>query len=225
MKQTITPANKFKDITLPSHGLYNSFIGTELDNALENYTYDSSKQFELDEWLNTSDAFHRASRKVYERMILEYGAFFIDWLNEQYSCNIKAHDFEHVPMNGRNQGDTLHAMIDVSSLPPLDTLAHDIDGLHDKLKDLAIERLSSYSGFISFYDNDITPLLDKPYAVWGDAYIMVLIELMLQDTGNDATDVSLYYLESINNYGGSIDYLFDALDQHNCELLNDLLSE
>lgn len=225
MKQTMTAASKHKDITLPSHGLYNSFIGTELDNALENYTYDSDKQFELSEWMNTSDAYHRASRKVNERMIIEYGEFFIDWLNEQYGCNIKAHDFEYVPMNGRNQGDTLHAMIDTDSLPTLDTLAHDIDSLHDKLKALAIERLSSRSGFISFYSNDITPLLDKPYAVWGDAYIMVLIELMLDDTGYDISDVEQDYLESINGYGGSIEYLFDALDQYNCDLLNSFISE
>ncbi len=225
MKQTMTAPCKFKDITLPSHGLYNSFIGTELDSALENYTYNSDKQFAIDEWINTSDAFHRASRKVNDRMLLEYGAFFIDWLNEQYSCNIKAHDFEYVPMNMRNYGDTLHAMIDTDSLPTLDTLAHDIDGLHDKLKALAVKCLSSYSGFISFYDSDITPLLDKPYAVWGDAYIMVLIELMLDDTGYDIGDVEQAYIEDLNSNSTIIDYLFDALDHHSCELLNDLLSE
>ena len=225
MKQTMTAPCKHKDITLPSHGLYNSFIGTELDNALENYTYNSDKQFELSEWLNTSDAFHLASLKVNNRMTLEYGAFFIDWLNEQYGCNIKAHDIEYVPMNGRNQGDTLHAMIDTDSLPTLDTLAHDIDGLYDKLKALAIERLSSYDGFISFYDSDITPLLRQPYTVWGDAYVMVLIELMLNDTNCDVSHIELDYLESINGCGGSIEYLFDALDQHNCDLLNSLISE
>lgn len=227
MKNTITAPSKQKDITLPSNGLYNSFIGTELDSAIENDSYHLSEQkaFELSEYMNTSDAYHRASRKVNERMILEYGAFLINWLNDEYDTSIKASDYEYVPMDGRNQGDTLHCMIDADSLPPLATLSDKIDGFADKLTQLAIDRLSSHSGFISFYSNDITPLLIQPYSVWGDAYIMLIIELMLSDTGNDIADIEQYYLESLNTCGGSIEYLFNALDQYNCNLLNDIIGE
>lgn len=227
MKNTITAPNKLKDIMLPSNGLYNSFIGTELDSAIKNDSYHLSEQkaFELSEYVNTSDAYHRASRKVSERMILEYGAFLIDWINDEYSASIKASDFEYTPMNGRNQGDSLHCMIDVDSLPPLATLSDKIYGFTDKLTQLAIDRLSSYSGFISFYSNDITPLLTQPYSVWGDAYVMLIIEVMLNDTGNDVADIEQYYLESLQGTGGSMEYLFNALDQYNCDLLNDIMSE
>ncbi len=225
MKNTITAPSKLKDITLPSHGLYNSFIGTALDDEMECYYLSDQKQFDLNEYINTSDDYHRASQKVSKRMILEYGAFFIDWLNDEYSTSIKASNYEYVPMNMRNQGDTLHCFIDVDSLPSIATLSDKIDGFTDKLTQLAIERLSSYSGFISFYDNDIKPLLSQPYSVWGDAYIMLIIELMLVDSGHDIADIEQYYLEYIGGNGGSIEYLFNALDQHNCDILNDIISE
>ena len=227
MRPSITPAENTKNIIMPSNGLYHSFIGTELDNALQIYSYDLSdqKQHEIDNLTIDYPSFNSAFNNVNERMLIECGQHLLDVINDEYGFNIKASGFKYHSMTLQNTGDNLSCDIDVTSLPSLAVINDKISGFTDSLIKATSERLASSSGFISFYDSDIKPLLNVPYSQWAEPYIMVLIETLLDDTGYSLGDIEQLYINELATTGGAIEYLYNELSSHDADILSNLLNE
>ena len=232
----LVPSHKIKDIKLPFNGLYNSFIGTELDSAIENDAYNLTEEQsdKLYDYINNNYRYLSAQSKYNDKICKGYAEHLASLIQDYFQLeNFYFDKVEYVRMDGMNRGDTLHVNVNTDYLPSIEKIANilslTIDEVWQGLQDISNDNLTSYDGFSSFYDNDITPLRNVSYDKWNDGYIMVLVKYLsynldiIHDKDYPVNDIEQSYLESINTIGGSIEIMMDCLDNDNCELLNSLL--
>lgn len=226
----LTPSNNIKNVILPFNGLYHSFIGESIDYDIEYASEDLTEQ-QKD---SLYDYYNDMNLNNYHKLLTNsYASFLIENINTDFNLNIKYSNIDYEPMNGMNSGDNLYCDIDVLTLPSIEQLADitnvSIDDVWHELQTMANDRFTSYDGFYSFYDNDITPLKTAKYELWQDVYVSLVISYLAKnmDTVSDydyyVGDIEQYFLDSLNNEGGSIELLLNSLDNDNCSKLNDLL--
>lgn len=206
-KSHLVSATTIKDIRLPFMGLYNSYLGDELDIELEQCTQDMAddKATAVYDFIQSLDL-----TEYHQALTNDYAKFLINSINSEHGLNIVISGIEYVPMNGQNRGDTLHANVDVSTLPQIEL---------NELQPYATESLTSYSGFISFYSPDLTPLQGAKLENWNDVYISYIIEYLV----NDCDDMDYAYIDYLRSNGGAIEMLMNNISAEQCEQLNKLL--
>lgn len=176
----LVPASTTKQIRLPFAGLYQSMLESELDFDFERDMDNNGLSIETCQ--DIFDAIHDATDygKYNNLLVTRYADHVAELLSSEYNIDITFKDAEYIPMNGQNVGDYVIVSATVSELPSLDTLQDHIglDDIWDDLQGISERYFTSRSGFISFYDPNITHLKGAKYENWEEAYIMVLVELM-----------------------------------------------
>ena len=215
---------------LPFNGLYHSFIGEQLDHEVENASFDLTEEQKdsLYDYYNDINFFG------YNKLLTDsYASFLIENINTDFSLNIKYSDIDFEPMNGQNTGDNLWCDIDVLTLPSIEQLADitnvSVNDVWHELQAMANDRFTSYDGFISFYNNDITVLKTAKYELWQDVYVSLIISYLAKnmDIVNDydyyINDIEQAFLDGLSSEGGSIELLLNSLNSVECDKLNNLL--
>jgi len=221
-----------KNIQLPFNGLYNSFLGSLLDDEIESLTQDRT-----DDKLESID--YLISNKVnyqdYNILLTDkYAIHLLEMINREYDCNIIYSNIDYEKMNLQNRGDNLYLDIDVTTLPSIETIAKlldtDDDELWNDIEKLAENRFTSYSGFSSFYNPDISLLKDVTnYTIWQNVYVSLIIEIMtlnldcVYDKHSHISDIEQEVIESLNSYGGALEIALSCMNQGDSDKLNDLL--
>lgn len=176
----LVPAADTKVIRLPFIGLYQSQLDAELDDDFEREM--DGNDLSISQCQELFDVIHDATDNTkYNNLLCKrYAEHVAGLLSEEYGNKITFTETEYVPMNGQNVGDYVIVSATVSELPSLDTLQDHIglDDIWDDLQGISERYFTSRSGFISFYDPNITHLKGAKYENWEEAYIMVLVELM-----------------------------------------------
>lgn len=226
----LVTSQPLKTIQLPFNGLYNSFIGTALDSELESYTYDMADDKAE---LVYSITYNIDNQKYNNAITKEYADYLNHAINEEYKTDITFLNVSYEPMNGQNRGDNLWTDIDANTLPSIDKIADiigvSIDDVWQGLADIAADKLTSRSGFSSFYPVSIEPLKNVNYDKWNDVYITILLEyISLNLAGNYEASISgieLEFLEQFNGNGGCIELAYNCLSNEDADKLSDLLAE
>ena len=226
----LVPASTTKNITLPFAGLYHSHTGEGLTDAIEQMI----ESAEVSEGL--ADSIYALINKMldnrqYNQLLAEsYAGWLADQFDYDLSLPIVFTDAKYHPMNMQNRGDDATADIDVSKLPSIDSLSSIIEvDIWQDFKDKARDRLTSYDGFISFYDPNVEPLKDALYANWNDPYIAILIEVIADHldsapySGFTLSNLDLRFATELSEGDGFIESLFTLLSAEACDQLNDLL--
>ena len=176
----LVPASETKSIRLPFTGLYQSMLDSELDEQFERDM--EHHGLSISQCQELFDVIHDATdnTKYNNLLVARYADHVAALLSREYGVEITFKDAEYIPMNGQNVGDYVIVSATVSELPDLDTLQDHIglDDIWDDLQGISERYFTSRSGFISFYDPNITHLKGAKYENWEEAYIMVLVELM-----------------------------------------------
>ena len=203
-KQHLVAAEQTKQISLPFNGLYNSHLGELLDMDLEYYSEQAN------------DYIYELNLNKYHKALTDgYAQHLVDMINEYHGSSIKISNIDYEPMNMQNTGDALWCDVDVTTLPAIP--------LAD-LQPYANDSLTSYSGFISFYDPDLQHLKGARLENWADVYITFIIEYLANDLNNNEYDnVEQSYIESLQCEGGAIELLLNSITDEQCEQLNTLL--
>lgn len=176
----LVPVSTTKKIRLPFMGLYQSALDLELDEDFErDMEYHG---LSVSDSQDLFDTIHDATdyQKYNNLLCKRYADHVAGLLTEEYGTNITFSEAEYVPLNGQNVGDCVIVSVLVSELPSLEQLSSHIglDDIWDDLQGVSGKYFTSRSGFISFYDPNITRLKAAKYENWDEAYIMVLVELM-----------------------------------------------
>jgi hypothetical protein len=218
MRSHLTASEKVKNVMMPFNGLYNSILGTELDSAIEN----DGSEFDYSKY--NSD---------YNQTLTNgYNLHLITLLNEQYKTDIKASGSDYEKMNLQNRGDNLWLDVDVDTLPSIDTasacIGLSVDEIWQELQTIASERLTSCSGFISFYDPNINNLKGADFKNWDSVYISIYIAVLSQNLDcvykkedSFVSDIEQDYLESLSGNGGAIELLLGIMTSEDIELYNE----
>lgn len=207
----LVAASQTKQISLPFNGLHNSYLGELLDIELEQCAYNMTDA----EATAVYDFFYSLDLKKYNKALTQgYADCLIDTLNEYHGTSIKISNINYEPMNGRNTGDALWCDVDVTTLPVI-PLA--------ELQPYATDSLTSYSGFISFYDPNLQHLEGARLENWNDVYITFIVEYLANDIGG-VHDVRQAYIDALQcNTGGAIELLMNNITSEQCDQLNALL--
>lgn len=210
----LVAASQTKNISLPFNGLYHSYLGELLDIELEQLTQDMAD----DEATALYDYVHTLDLKKYHKaLVVGYADCLIDSLNDYNDTRIKISNITYEPMNMQNRGDALWCDIDVTTLP--------IIPLAD-LQPYATDSLTSYSGFISFYDPNLQHLSGARLENWNDVYITFIVEYLVNDlNNNEYGSVEHSYIESLQCEGGAIELLMNNISDEQASELNNLLYE
>lgn len=176
----LVPVSTTKKIRLPFMGLYQSALDLELDNQFERDM--EYHDLSIEQCQELFDVIHDATDypKYNNLLVTQYADHVADLINAEYGTDITFSEAEYVPLNGQNVGDCVIVSVLVSELPSLEQLSSHIglDDIWDDLQGVSDKYFTSRSGFISFYDPNITHLKGAKYENWDEAYIMVLVELM-----------------------------------------------
>lgn len=198
-------ASKTKQISMPFNGLYNSYLGELLDIELESYS-DQANDY-VYTFLDL--------RKYHKALAHGYALFIIDSLNDYNGSSIKINNINYEPMNGQNTGDNLWCDIDVATLPAIPIT---------DLQPYASASLTSYDGFISFYDPNLQHLSGASLENWNDVYITFIIEYLVSEyLATDISDIEQAYIDQLSANGGAIELLMNNITSEQCEQLNTLL--
>lgn len=231
-KPAFTASETIKNIKLPFNGLYNSFLGTMLDDEIERLTYDMSD--DKSELVNDL-IFNNLDNKGYNILLTDsYAIHLIEMINSEYDCNIVYNNIDYERMNLQNRGDNLYIDIDVLTLPSLQAIADKLDlsfdELFEQLQALSTNHFTSHSGFSSFYNPNISILKDVTnLTIWQDVYIGLIIELMTINLGcvycehYPINDIEQQIIESLQATGGSIELMYNVIDTKTADKLDDLL--
>ena len=225
-------SNNIKNIQLPFNGLYHSFLGTLLEDEIEQLTYGMLN----DKALLVNDLISdKVNYQDYNILLTDkYAIHLLEMINREYDCNISYSNIDYEKMNLQNRGDNLYLDIDVSTLPSIETIAKLLDTDNDKLwndiEKLAENRFTSYSGFSSFYNPDIGILKGVTnYTIWQDVYVSLIIEIMtlnldcVYDEHYPISDIEQEVIESLNSYDGALEIALSCMNQGDSDKLNDLL--
>ena len=231
-KPALTVSNSIKTIQLPFNGLYHSFLGTLLEDEIEQLTYDMLD----DKALLVNDLISdKVNYQDYNILLTDkYAIHLLEMINKEYDCNIIYSNVDYEKMNLQNRGDNLYLDIDVTTLPSLDFITNKLgisfDDLFSQLQYLSNSHFTSYSGFSSFYNPDITILKDVTnYTIWTDNYVMLIVEAMalnldcVYNEGYAVGDIEQHIIESFNSYGGALEIALGCMNQGDSDKLNDLL--
>lgn len=208
MYNQIVTSNNSKNIILPFNGLYQSILGTELDSSIE---------YEIDNSESASDNIEKINDLIYDNLDIKgfnrklcaiYADTLAEVINFEFDTKLHFSSVDYIGLNGQNVGDNVVCNVDVDCLPSIKDIAEllqtSVTDVWVKLQELGNEQFSSYSGFISFYDTDLTVLHNADYASWGEGYIMLIIQLLLNEAGKDTGDIEQQTIENINNDYGSV---------------------
>lgn len=215
-----------KSFILPFNGFYQGHIDDELQTQIEehiSYLSDEQSQFNLKEWLETSDIFY-AYKSFYNAVASQLVEFMQDKINDYYKTSILFYNVDYQPMTLQNTGDNIHASIEVKNIPSLELISNftglTIDELFNQLQLLSDSKLKSCSGFSSFYKHDLTPLKGIDLIYWNDAYISLIIDFLINDFFGSPNDMELAYLEDSYNYGGMIETFLQCLSNDDLNTFN-----
>ena len=176
----LVPSEQVKEIRLPFTGLYQSMLDSELDEDFERDMDNAG--LSIAQCQELFDVIHDATdnKKYNDLLCKRYAEHVAGLLNNEYGTKITFSDTAYIPMNGQNVGDYVITSALVSELPSLEQLADHIglDNIWGDLQGISERYFTSRSGFISFYDPNITHLKGTKYENWDSAYVMVLVELM-----------------------------------------------
>lgn len=208
MYNQIVTSNNSKNIILPFNGLYQSILGTELDNNIE-YEIDNN-QFANDNIEKINDLIYGNldNKGLNRKLCAIYAETLAEVINYEFDTKLHFSSVDYIPLNGQNVGDNVVCSINVDCLPSIKDIAEllqtSIIDVWGKLQELSNEQFSSCSGFISFYDKDLTALHGADYANWDEGYIMLIIQLLLNEAGKDIGDIEQQTIENINSDYGSV---------------------
>lgn len=227
----LVPAADKKEIRLPFTGLYQSMLDAELDDDFEREM--DGNDLSISECQELFDVIHDATDNTkYNNLLCKrYAEHVAGLLNDEYGTNIKFESTEYVPMNGQNVGDYVITSVLVSELPTLENLANHIglDDIWDDLQGISERYFTSRSGFISFYDPNITHLKGAKYENWDEAYIMVLVELMcahlpqVQHYESMESDLASDFLETMSCSEGVRGIWYECVSSEDAQKIEDLL--
>ncbi len=208
----LVAAKQTKDIRIPFNGLYNSYLGDELDIELEQCTHEMADS----DATAVYDLIYSLDLKKYHQALAEgYGLFVIDSLNNDNGLSLEVSDIDYAPMNMQNRGDELLACVNVNTLP--------IIPLAD-LQPYANDSLTSHSGFSSFYDPNLQHLEGARLENWNDVYITFIIEYLVNEyLASDISDIEYSFIDELRCNGGAIELLMNNITAEQCEQLNALL--
>ena len=215
-----------KAFVLPFNGFYQGHIDDELQTQIEehiSYLSDEQIQFNLKEWLETADLFY-AYKSFYNVVSSQLVEFMTDKLNDYYKTSIHFYNIDYQPMSLQNTGDNIHAFIEVKNIPSLELICNftglNIDELFNELQKISDSKLKSVSGFISFYNHDLTPLKGIDVKYWEDVYISLIIDFLVNDFFGGANDMELAFLEDSYSYGGMLETFLQCLSHDDLEKFN-----
>ena len=232
-KPAFTASNNIKNIRLPFNGLYNSFLGSLLDDEIESLTQDRTD----DKALLVNDFISdKVNYQDYNILLTDkYAIHLLEMINREYDCNIIYSNVDYEKMNLQNRGDNLWCDIDVSTLPSIETIAKllgtDDDDIWNDIEKLAENRFTSHSGFRSLYSPHIDELRYTPYWLWQDVYVSLIIKLMainldcVYNEGYEVGDIEQHIIESFNSYGGALEIALSCMNHGDSDKLNDLLKD
>lgn len=206
----LVTANQIKQISMPFNGLYNSYLGEllndELDTATDEHCLDTGTA--AFNYVYSLDL-----KKYHQALTAGYASHLVEMINDYHGLSIKINNADYEPMNGQNRGDALWCDVDVATLPGI-PLA--------ELQPYASASLTSYDGFISFYDPDLQHLAGAKLDNWNDVYITFIIEYLANDIGG-AHDIEQSYIDELSASGGAIELLMNNITSEQCDQLNALL--
>jgi len=222
-----------KNIQLPFNGLYNSFLGSLLDDEIESLTQDRT-----DDKIELINDFisNKVNYQDYHILLTDkYAIHLLEMINREYDCNIIYSNIDYEKMNLQNRGDNLYQDIDVTTLPSIETIAKllsiDDDDLWNDIEKLAETRFTSRSGFSSFYSPHIEELRYTPYRLWQDVYVSLIIEIMtlnldcVYDKHSPISDIEQEVIESLNSWGGALEIALSCMTHDDSDKLNNLLKD
>ena len=220
MYNQIVISNNSKNIILPFNGLYQSILGTELDSAIE---------YEIDNSETANDNIEKINDLIYDnldnksfnrKLCAIYAYTLAETINYEFDTKLHFTSVEYVPLNGQNVGDNVECIIDVDCLLSIKDIAEllqiSVIDVWDKLQELSNEQFGNRLGFISFYDTDLTVLHGVDYANWDEGYIMLIIQLLLNEAGKDIGDIEEQTIENINkDYGNVLELAYSYISDDN----------
>lgn len=229
MYNQIVESNKVKNILLPSNGLYNSILGSELDNAISREC--EYKELSQDDEIKVNGLIYDNldNKGFNNKLSWLYAETLAETLNYNFNTNIHFSSVNYIALNGQNIGDTIECAVNVDCLPSIDDIAElmaiSVTEVWQQLQILSNEQFSSYSGFISFYDADLTALRDADYKNWDEGYIMLIIQLLLNETSNGNSDIETATIETVNSqYCDMVDMAYSFINNDSVIIeLNELL--
>lgn len=225
MYNQIVTSNNSKNIILPFNGLYQSILGTELDNNIDYESYNSQSAGDNIEKINDLIYDNLDNKGFNRKLCAIYADTLAEVINFEFDTKLHFSNVDYIGLNGQNVGDNVVCNVDVDCLPSIKDIAEllqtSVIDVWDKLQELSNEQFSSYSGFISFYDTDLTIVHGVDYANWDDGYIMLIIQLLLNEAGKDIGDIEQQTIENINNdYGNVLELAYSYINDDN--IINEL---
>lgn len=227
----LVPAADKKEIRLPFIGLYQSQLDAELDDDFEREM--EGNDLSISECQELFDVIHDATdnKKYNDLLCARYAEHVAELLDNEYGTKITFSDTAYIPMNGQNVGDYVITSVLVSELPTLENLANHIglDDIWDDLQGISERYFTSRSGFISFYDPNITHLKGAKYENWDEAYIMVLVELMcahlpqVYEYTSMENSLASDFLETMSCSEGVRGLWYECVSDEDAQKVNDLL--
>lgn len=237
----------YKRITLPFGGFYESVYDADID-YLEDDLGKAAMAY-IDGNLDYA--------KYHQHIAEAYAKWLIADLNEQLATVMQVNPFARTyktvtmpeaqevtvhPMDGRNQGDDISALLNIEDMPTLATICHafaDIMDIKDAMQTIAKDRLTTRDGFMSFYSPRIELFFDTPLTQWEAPYVEILIQAMTwavaYNTIHDVSDTTdwktaLYRYElwgfhqtAFQSSGGSEAVMWEVLTQEQADELNKLI--
>lgn len=215
-----------KSFILPFNGFYQGHIDDELQTQIEehiSYLSDEQSQFNLKEWLETSDIYY-AYKSFYNVVASQLVEFMQDKINDYYKTNILFYSIDYQKTTMQNTGDNIYASIEVKNIPSLELISDytglTIDELFNELQLLSDNKLKSCSGFHSFYNHDLAPLKGIELTYWNDAYISLIIDFLVNDFFGSPNDMELAFLEESYSNGGMIEAFLQCLSNDDLNTFN-----
>lgn len=223
----LVPAENSKVIAIPSMGLYNSYLDCQLDSDIESYCNgNDAVETEVNDFIYSLDL-----RPYSDALAAGYCDMVAGLLNEQYGLKLTATGAYYEGLNGQNVGDNFVCELGgVDTMPDFETLAAAVglsaDDLISAFKQKARDNFTSYDGFISFYDPDISPLLDAPFSRWASPYFEAFIAVLCAhlDDITGAYELEQLYIERLDQQGGALELLFSVLSDTDTDTDSDKLN-
>lgn len=180
IKPMLTPADAVKTVALPFAGFYESIYTSDLEHLDDG-----------GEYITAAAAEYLTDEMDYGHFEAAIMARYVDFLTGAIDAHIGGVTFtDHAPYVEKYAGGTIgmNAKTDVSTWPTLAGICKAFEGIIDikaACIEIASERLTSCSGFASFYDPDIKQIFNAPLVNWQWPYIEILLAAIVQGVALD----------------------------------------